>query len=74
MEFLAAEFAVAKDLHHQPGADDLTRVHRHDGHPTVGMVKKVMASLYANDLEPHPLECRDDVLTRQPRSRTISRR
>jgi hypothetical protein len=26
----------------------------------------VMASLDANHLEPHPLECRDDVFARQP--------
>jgi len=46
------EIAVAEDLSEEPATDGFSPVNRNHGASAIGVLKKVMASLGANDLKP----------------------
>ena len=58
--------AIDEDLCEQAWANDFTGVHRNDSSTTVRMLKEMMASLNADNLEAGSGEGSDDLLPRQP--------
>ena len=56
LELLSIEITGAQDFAEQPRADSFTGVHRNNGGSTVGVPKKMMATLDPNNLKPSFLQ------------------
>ncbi|MGH8487798.1 MAG: hypothetical protein ACREXS_02710 [Gammaproteobacteria bacterium] len=52
LELLSIEITGAEDFAEQPRADSLTGVHRNNGGSTIGVPKKMMATLDPNTSNP----------------------
>lgn len=59
--------AVAQDLSDESRADRLASVNGNDRHPPVPMAEKVMASSDAHDFEAETPQCRNQILSCDPR-------
>jgi hypothetical protein len=66
LELVACHLLILENFAQQTDPNRLARVHRNDGGPSVGMLKKVMTPLRPNDRERRTPQRTDHLLFPQP--------
>ncbi len=70
LQFFYGNFTIPNDLSQQASANRLTSVNRHDGASAVGMLKKIVAPLLANDFKSEIRKSLDQTLASDSREST----
>ena len=67
-EIASGQLHVSHDLRNKAGADHFAGVDRHRSHATIWVAQKVMAASGASNFESRTFQCRNQVLSVDPKA------